>query len=813
MIKKWKLVLLGLCLLVSLQAGENLKFNARPLTAGKALLTTDGFTIERVLGIANFSPDLRLPIQLIYRSDVDATGIFGFGWSSPQLESSATPEKDGVLWVTPWGEKVRFFAKDKTDKDTLELYKEEMKGAKRFFAPYANWEADTAAAPGTIAETGDWTFSGKRDFDGWKFVYRDARLAAVTSPGGYSISLSYLQGKLVKISQQDQPFVELTYDGRQLSVISINGVKTELGYRAGAVTIMPKTLQSSVVRTQRPLLASLKTGDLAPVEFSYDQAGYLASLKQGDFVDGFKVETETIAERRANLQSLDKKSGVKHSGKVAGRLLSDSFFTYNYTSDLPGKVTLTNKLNQQASYDYESKSGVFKISEFSGKSYTIYYFMRYDVAYLGKVRQIVDGQKRTVVSYRYDNMSGKVTRIRDLAGNDINFEYNKDAEVELITRRAANQDAPEPVLSLRYDAARNPIAVSRLDAAGKPVMTTNISYSAHKQPIGVGNGQTATTIQYNRFGYPQSITDVFGLNRRLEFDRFNRLTAQTDHFGVRTEYTLNASGQVAKVERKDGKDVLTSLAVEYDPMGRPASYIDQAGRVKSFERDAFGRVVKELFPDETSVEYSYNAIGQLAQVLDQNQHEIKFDWSRFGIDAKTTAADQLTDYVYDARGMLAGIDSRFAREKSTDRSIRYEYDDLDRMIKVSYGKDEVETFGYDSWGKLIASTRGEKKGSYKYDYFGRMVEKIDDNVVNTYTYNPWGQRTSRVTKNGALTLTEKKTYDKFGRLILIEGGEGKVEYRYNDRNQLISQVVNGTPIVYEYTKYGQLKRKLMLSGN
>ena len=71
----------------------NLNFNAKPLTAGKALLTTDGFTIQRVLGTANFSPDLRLPIQLIYRSDSDTTGIFGFGWSSPQLESSATPEK------------------------------------------------------------------------------------------------------------------------------------------------------------------------------------------------------------------------------------------------------------------------------------------------------------------------------------------------------------------------------------------------------------------------------------------------------------------------------------------------------------------------------------------------------------------------------------------------------------------------------------------------------------------------------------------------------------------------------------------------
>ena len=65
---------------------------------------------------------------------------------------------------------------------------------------------------------------------------------------------------------------------------------------------------------------------------------------------------------------------------------------------------------------------IFKLTDFSGRKNTIYYFMRYDVAYNGKVRQIVDGRKRVVVSYRYDKLSGNVTRIRDMAKNDINFQ-------------------------------------------------------------------------------------------------------------------------------------------------------------------------------------------------------------------------------------------------------------------------------------------------------------------------------------------------------------------------------------------------------
>ena len=168
----------------------------------------------------------------------------------------------------------------------------------------------------------------------------------------------------------------------------------------------------------------------------------------------------------------------------------------------------------------------------------------------------------------------------------------------------------------------------------------------------------------------------------------------------------------------DGKELLSSLEVAYDGIGQPVSYRDQDGNVKKFERDAFGRVVKELFPDETQVEYTYNPLGQLASVLDQNQNYIRFEWNRFGLDAKTTQEGQLTDYVHDRYGLLARIDSRW--KGKTDRSVRYRYDKFDRLVSASYGEGEEERFDYDSWGRVIASARGERKAEFRYDYFGRL---------------------------------------------------------------------------------------------
>ena len=67
-----------------------------PLQAGRASLTEDGFRISRSLGAANFTPELSYPVEVAYESFSERTGIFGFAWRSPQLESSAAWDKDGV---------------------------------------------------------------------------------------------------------------------------------------------------------------------------------------------------------------------------------------------------------------------------------------------------------------------------------------------------------------------------------------------------------------------------------------------------------------------------------------------------------------------------------------------------------------------------------------------------------------------------------------------------------------------------------------------------------------------------------------------
>ena len=166
---------------MSFHAFAGVDFSHRPLTAGRASLAETGYVESRSLGVARMAPELTMPVELVYDSSSEKTGAFGFAWRSPQLESSAVWDKDGMLWTSPWGEKVKFFPKnEKTPKDAVKIdVVEEAKKGRGYFAPYSEWEADVAT--GNPEADGNWIIKGKKSLVGWP-LRRDARRTSPTTP-------------------------------------------------------------------------------------------------------------------------------------------------------------------------------------------------------------------------------------------------------------------------------------------------------------------------------------------------------------------------------------------------------------------------------------------------------------------------------------------------------------------------------------------------------------------------------------------------------------------------------------------------------
>lgn len=807
----FKFTLIFLLIIFSLLSvnAQQIEFVQNKNSAGKASLTSDAYYSSFTLGTANFSPELRLPVQIFYDSAIKDEGLAGLGWKIPQLESSAVPTKDGALWTTPWGEKVSFYSRKNTSRDILNLFNEKER-ENAYFSPFADWTANGRA------DSGSWTIYGRKDMRGWKFVYVDAKLRKVEAPSGQYINFTYANGKLASVEQRGRAFISLKYDeDKSLSEILINGVSNKFVFIDGKAQILPETLAGKEEYIESKFLSKVGQDGLNPLEFSYDNAGYLTQIKRGNYVDNISVEHESLAQRKDYLKKVaaakKAKKNVNNIAKeaVAGRILKDSTYNYSYPSNKFGNVVLTNKRGELAKYEFDSQRGIAKYTDFSGKETTTYYFMRYDVAYNGKVRQIVNGRKRVLASYRYDKDTGKITRYRDKAKNDINFKYDSRGNLVLISKRGADESTARPVRSFSYNKGNlKPSKVVDLDEKGEAVKTTSIQYNSEFRPVYIDDGRNTLKISYNFYGYPSKTVDGFGRETIYTYDVYNRQISR-ERNGIISYTEYDKLGFPYKSYSKFEGETLLSIDISYDKNGYPVSYIDQDGLEKKYERDELGRITKEILPDSTEVGYEYDVIGKFSKVIDQNGHEIKFVWNKYGLDYKRTAVGQITQNVYDQYGRLSQVDSKF-ENGSVDRSLHYGYDDMERLSSISYGASENEKLKYDTWGRLIEKSKNGIVSKFKYDHFGRLVEKVEGETFTKYAYDNFGKRLSRITTKGGEILDEYNTYDKFGRLVKTQSNGKTVEYIYNKKNQLAEQIIDGNKVVFEYTKLGQLSGKTLL---
>ena len=782
-------------------AAKEVDFAHRSLLAGKALLTADGFEISRTLGVAAFAPEFKMPVELVYDSSVETTGIFGFCWHSPQLESCVRREKDCFLWQSPWKEKIRFYSKkEKMQKNVVEPAP--IAAAKRgrgFYAPYSCWEADANSED--LAKIKTFTIRGKKDCSGWEFSYCDGKLAAVTTPYAVTVEFNYdISGRLQSITSQKTPFVELEYLEGRVSQVRINGIPTVISYCKMDHVMLQKTIEGLSGKKSVMAIASVRQASLDVESFSYEK-GYLANVERGAKIEKFIVQTETRDERIQNLKSKDKKANISHTGKIAGRLLFDGDLEYSYANG----IQLKNKVGDIASFSYDEKNGIYKSTGFDGQSRTTYCFMRQDVAYLGKVRKVVDGRGRDLVAFRYDKMSGKPIRVTDILGNKRLLEYDERENCTKLSRRADWSPVAEPVRSFAYDRNNRLTEILELDEDGNAVRKTTLAYARSGRPAKISDGRRTVTVSYTPSGFPALVKDDF-TSVSLEYDCYNRLVAVADPYGVVTRRTYAGHGGIAKLERKDGNETLSSVVIGYDGRGLPVSVTDQDGRTTACDRDILGRIIKEKYANATEVAYAYDKIGRLATVIDENGHEIKFGWDRLGISSRLTAAGQLTHINRDANGLVASVAA--SKNCKTDRTIRREYDEFDRVTKIDYGNNEIETFAYDEWGRLASHARGNRTETYVYDHFGRLIKRNEDGIVYNYAYDAYGNRVSfKASSQKGEIIAERRRYDRYGRLIEIASLGSSVKYRYDAKGRIAQQVVDGLPIDFAYTKYGRLAGK------
>jgi len=364
--------------------------------------------------------------------------------------------------------------------------------------------------------------------------------------------------------------------------------------------------------------------------------------------------------------------------------------------------------------------------------------------------------------------------------------------------------------------------------------TTQYVYDAMHQLTQVirADGSTST-MTYDLLGRKTSMTDPNTGKFTYQYDNEGHMTAVTGPDSKTIRYTYKPSGSLLSRIYPDGTThtITYGTAGQTNAVGRMVSVTDAVGTLR-FVYDARGRAIQRLryvaatqkayttgyaydsadhltrltYPDGFQVNYTYDALGNVASVNDGSGKLIAGGFS------------------YSASGRLLGV----AYGNST--SSNYTYDALDRMVTLqtklpggalaqnlgySYDADsnvsaindslytDTQQFTYDSMNRLVSATgQGYGTESYSYDALGNLLTKGSTTFVMDAVHPEQADcmvaNVPGVTSCSQLpSMTVGMQYDVHGNMTQM----GNSQYAYDPENRLVTESTGGSVIesnVYDF---------------
>ena len=496
-----------------------------------------------------------------------------------------------------------------------------------------------------------------------------------------------------------------------------------------------------------------------------------------------------------------------------------------------------------------------------GEFGSMYRFFKYS-GYGNNLREETDNRGNTT-QYTVDDATSQNKEIVDRCGNKTCYEYDDSGRTTRVASIAARRDENGNIVK---DTAGN------IQYEAEPTATVSYAYDAFDQLTEISRGDGMTfNLAYNNFHKLEGIYAPDGVySVKYGYKNNNsRLKTVTYSNGWTMTATYNAYGQmIAERWTHRAKEPIEYKYV-YDSEGNIVRSIDKSSNKEYNYYYEDGRVVRSAEFDVTfdstgnyvtsktarmQVSYLYNADGEMAKkiIRDANGDEQIYKYTnpegsnpvvtlptgvvsqsktdKFGRkefdELQLGRAFMYRRFTYHD-GNITGRNRLSENLKSTPttnlvkeitlengRTLAYEYDEEERITKVTDSVDGETVYEYDAQGQLlteqvtpVGSTQATRSMSMTYDNYGNIQTKTTNGVTNTYEYNcTWKDKLTAVNGvpivydnlgNPISYLGNTLSWEKGRQLKQFTKADGTIiSYTYNANGIRTSKTVDGVKHTY-----------------
>ncbi len=430
------------------------------------------------------------------------------------------------------------------------------------------------------------------------------------------------------------------------------------------------------------------------------------------------------------------------------------------------------------------------------------------------------------VFYEYDNEINQ-TIIRDAVGAETSISFNS------LNRPIKIKESDDSIFNFSYDAqgnlknrsnSHNQSTTYEYDDFGNITKITSplsdritLGYESKYNKIiwirdQLGN---KTSFHHDNMGNPELTIFPNDTKQKAEYDHQGNLTATINGNQHKTTFVYNNIGQITS----ETNPLNQTIKYTYEQNNGLKSVINaREVNVITYSRDTLGRIIQTTYPDDSFESYDYNNVGKIISITNRREQRIDYHYDITGkLSEKVYKDGRKYIYNYEHRGLLSRVD--LVENGETILDAYYEYD-LNRRVTlyrtaginpgetfdVSYGYDNngnrnilvypdgyLIKFQYDAINRptKILDSKGNIIVEYVRDAAGRPIRKNYLNGSYTiYNYNVNGYITevSNYKPDNSVISSFSYDYNNAGLRSSVSTAQGRIDYTYDDSNQLISAI-------------------------